>query len=111
VGNNYYKVGIDVSSSTNPVIWATGYATVPISGKTLARALRVRTTRAPLFSTAMFCKTNITLSGGGITTDSYDSSIGEYGVVAGNVHAKGDLVTDSNSTDPNRPAIDLNNST
>src|SRR5258706_8336839 len=111
VGNDYYDVSI--FGAANPVIYATGYTTVPISGKILTRVLRVNTAPKPMITSAMVAMTNISLSGSGIVTDSYDSTDpakstnGDYDPAkAGN---KGDLVTNSNSTDKNRPAIALGN--
>ena len=111
VGSNYYDVSILVA--TNPVIYATGYTKVPISGNVLARAIRVKTAPTSLFNSSMVSLTNISLSGSGIETDSYDSSDdrystdGEYDPARARDH--GDLITNSNSTDKNRPAIALGN--
>src|SRR5437773_1381784 len=111
VGSNYYDVSILVA--TNPVIYATGYTKVPISGNVLARAIRVKTAPTSLFNSSMVSLTNISLSGSGIETDSYDSSDdrystdGEYDPAKARDH--GDLITNSNSTDKNRPAIALGN--
>jgi hypothetical protein len=111
LGSNYYDASIVVA--TNPIIYVTGYTRVPISGKILARTLRVKTAPMPLITSAMVAMTNIALSGTGIETDSYDSTDpnkstnGDYDPAK--AQAKGDLVTNSNSTDKNRPAIGLGN--
>jgi len=111
VGSNYYDVAVLVS--TNPVIYATGYTRVPISGTYLQRTICVKTSPASLFTSPMVSHTNIVLNGSGVETDSYDSSNplystdGEYDPAKARDH--GDLVTNSNSTDKNRPAIQLGN--
>jgi hypothetical protein len=69
--SSYSVVFTDV---TFPVIYSTGYVTVPSISATLARVVRVATTNVPLFNVAMAALTNITDTGNGIATDSFDSS-------------------------------------
>src|SRR6267378_2019060 len=59
---------------TFPVIYSTGYVTVPNLSVTLSRVVRVATTNVPLFNVSLAARTNITLSGNGVSTDSFDSS-------------------------------------
>ncbi len=56
-----------------PIIYTTGYVTVPALKATLVRNLRVATTNIPLFNVAMAAKTNIDFKGNGASTDSFDS--------------------------------------
>ena len=58
-----------------PVIYSTGYVTVPALSTTLTRVVRVGTTNAPLFSVAAAARFGIDLKGNNITTDSFNSSL------------------------------------
>jgi len=111
IGSNFYDVIIQ--TGTNPVIYATGYTTVPISQQLISRTLRVDTIPEPLFTGPMVALTNIDTSGGGIETDSYDSSDPNYSTNGNYDPAKardnGHLITNSKSTDKNRPALALGN--
>lgn len=71
-----YAVGY--TPTAPPVIYATGYTTVPALSATLTRAVRVATTNAPLFGIGMVAKNNIDLKGNNIATDSYDSNLGGW---------------------------------
>jgi hypothetical protein len=62
------------TTDTNPVIYATGYVTIPAFSATIQRVLRVGTTNAPLFPVALAAKNGIDLSGNNISTDSFNSS-------------------------------------
>jgi len=63
------------TTDTNPVIYATGYVTIPTLSATLTRVLRVGTSTAPLFSVAMGSRNGIDLKGNGINTDSFNSAL------------------------------------
>jgi hypothetical protein len=63
------------TTDTNPVIYATGYVTIPAFSATLTRVLRVGTTNAPLFNVANGSRLGIDLKGNGIATDSFNSAI------------------------------------
>ncbi len=56
-----------------PVIYSTGYVTVPALKTTLSRAIRVLTTNVSLSPLAMAAKLNIDFNGNGANTDSFDS--------------------------------------
>src|ERR1044071_563807 len=58
-----------------PIIYSTGYVTIPaLSGK-ISRVIRVTTTNAGLFTVGMAAKYNINFNGNGIATDSFNSSL------------------------------------
>ncbi|SRR5258705_4923273 len=57
-----------------PIIYSTGYVTVPSLSATMARVVRVATTNVPLFNVAMAALTNITDSGNGLASNSFDSA-------------------------------------
>jgi hypothetical protein len=63
------------TTDTNPVIYATGYVTIPTLSTTLKRVLRVGTTNAPLFSVASGARAGIDLKGNNITSDSFNSGL------------------------------------
>jgi hypothetical protein len=69
--NGYYSVAY--SQSTFPIIYSTGYVTLPASATTLRRVIKIATTNVPLFNVSMAARTNIVMSGNGVSTDSYDS--------------------------------------
>jgi hypothetical protein len=58
-----------------PLIYATGYVTIPSLSTTLSRTIRLTTTNAALFSTALAAKQNIDLKGNGVGTDSFNSAL------------------------------------
>ena len=64
-----------LTTDTNPVIYATGYVTIPTLSTTLKRVLRVGTTNAPLFSVASGARSGIDLKGNGISSDSFNSAL------------------------------------
>jgi hypothetical protein len=83
-GNLYGPVARSLSSGsysvvfttdTYPVIYATGYVTVPILSATLTRVVRVGTTNAPLFSVAAGARSGIDLKGNSVSTDSFNSAL------------------------------------
>jgi hypothetical protein len=63
------------TTDTNPVIYATGYVTIPALSATLKRVLRVGTTTAPLFSVASGARAGIDLKGNNISSDSFNSAL------------------------------------
>jgi hypothetical protein len=63
------------TTDTNPVIYATGYVTIPTFSATLKRVLRVGTTNAPLFSVASGARAGIDLKGNNISSDSFNSAL------------------------------------
>ena len=62
------------STNVQPVIYATGYLTLPDISATVKRVVRVATTNIPLYNVAMGARTNISMNGSGVTADSFDSS-------------------------------------
>jgi hypothetical protein len=75
LGNNAsYRVAI--SSDLSPVIYSTGYVSVPAISATFTRVLRVTTKNASVFTAGLAVKSNITVRAGsqrGIFADSFDS--------------------------------------
>jgi len=67
----YYQVGY--TPSAPPIIYATGYTTVPAISATIQRRVEVKTASAPLFGVGVVAKYNITMNGNNVATDSYDS--------------------------------------
>ena len=63
------------SDDTYPIIYSTGYVTVPTLSCTIARAIRVSTTNVPLFNVAMGARTNVDLSGNGTSANSFNSAL------------------------------------
>lgn len=57
-----------------PIIYSTGYVTIPALSGTISRTIRVTTTNASLFTVGMAAKYNINLNGSGIATDSFNSA-------------------------------------
>jgi hypothetical protein len=62
------------TSDTFPIIYSTGYVTIPTLSATLRRVIRVSTTNAPFFSVALGARNGIDLKGNNINTDSFNSS-------------------------------------
>lgn len=62
------------TSDTFPILYSTGYVTVPSLSATLSRTVRVTTTNVPLFAVAMAAIGNINMNGNNVVTDSFDSS-------------------------------------
>src|SRR5204862_7157283 len=63
------------TTDTNPVIYATGYVTIPTLSATIKRVLRVGTTNAPLFPVAGGARFGIDLKGNNISSDSFNSAV------------------------------------
>ena len=63
-----------ISVDPLPVLYATGYVSVPSIPATLSRAVRVTTTNAALFTVGMAAKYNIDLKGNNINSDSFNSA-------------------------------------
>jgi hypothetical protein len=63
------------SDTTYPIIYSTGYVTVPNMSATLARAIRVATTNVPLYNVALAGRTNINMHGNGTSANSFNSSL------------------------------------
>jgi len=85
------------STAQHPIIYSTGYVTLPDLSATVKRVVRVATTNVPLFNVSMAGRTNITMSGGGLETDSFDSSKtnlsnnGRYSSSPGKTTTNGDV--------------------
>lgn len=60
---------------TYPIIYSTGYVTVPNLSATLARVIEVTTTNVPLYNVAMAARTNIDLNGNGTSANSFNSAL------------------------------------
>ena len=63
------------TTDTFPIIYATGYVTIPAISGTLSRTIRVTTTNAPLFTVGMAAKYNINFNGNGVATESFNSAL------------------------------------
>jgi|ERR1051326_3168133 hypothetical protein len=57
-----------------PTIYATGYVTLPDISAKLSRTVCVLTTNVPLFNVSLAARTNIDMSGNGVSADSFNSS-------------------------------------
>jgi hypothetical protein len=57
-----------------PIIYATGYVTIPSLSATLSRVVRVTTTNAPLFSAGLVGIYGINFNGNGVGSDSFNSA-------------------------------------
>jgi len=71
VTNGYYDVAI--TADPLPVIYATGYVTIPALSTTIARSIRVTTATTTVFRGSLAARINIDLKGNGVSTDSFDS--------------------------------------
>jgi len=71
VTNGYYDVAI--TADPLPVIYATGYVTIPALSATISRSIRVTTATTTVFRGSMAARVNIDLKGNGVSTDSFDS--------------------------------------
>jgi hypothetical protein len=56
-----------------PVIYSTGYVTIPAISGTISRTIRITTRASALFTVGLAAKYNIDLKGNGVTTDSFNS--------------------------------------
>src|SRR5215472_10111212 len=63
------------TSDQFPVIYATGYVTIPTFSATLQRVVRVGTTNAPLFPVGGGARNGIDMKGNNISTDSFNSAL------------------------------------
>ena len=85
-----------------PVIYSTGYVTVPLSSVPVARVIKVTTTNSSAFMTSMAAQTTIDFKGFNVETDSYDSTDplkstnGKYDPLKAGDH--GDVATNSGIT-------------
>ena len=68
-----YSVIISNSSALTPVIYATGSATVPVSGDRIARNLKISVLKQVFSNVPLGAKKNIDMNGNGAVVDSYDS--------------------------------------
>ena len=63
-----------ISNSLVPVIYSTGYTTVPITGDNIFRAVRVATAQQQsVFNVSLGAINNISFNGNGVATDSFNS--------------------------------------
>ena len=96
------------TNGTTPVIYSTGYTTVPIVGGVISRTVEVTTLTEALFNVGMGAIGNINFNGNGVITDSYNSHNTNYSVngqyslsharANGNVASVGGLVDLGNHT-------------
>jgi hypothetical protein len=63
------------TTDTLPVIYSTGYVSIPPFTGSVQRVVRVATTNAPLFSVCVAAKNGIDLKGNNVTTDSFNSAL------------------------------------
>ncbi len=70
--NAYYDVAI--TADPLPVIYATGYVTIPALSATITRSVKVTTETTSVFRGSMAARVNIDLKGNGVSTDSFDSA-------------------------------------
>ena len=69
--NGYYDVA--VTADAYPVIYATGYVTIPTLSTTVTRSVKLGTGVGALFRGPLAARVNVDLKGNKITTDSFDS--------------------------------------
>lgn len=69
-----YSVIISNSSATKPVIYATGFTTVPVSGDSISRKVKLDVAKQVFSNVPLGTKKNINMNGNGVAVDSYDSS-------------------------------------
>ena len=69
-----YSVIISNASALKPVIYATGSATVPVSGDRVSRNVKISVLKQVLSNFPLGTKQNINMNGNGVAVDSYDSS-------------------------------------
>jgi hypothetical protein len=72
---NSGSYAVTYSDAKYPIIYSTGYVTVPNLSATLTRAIRVSTTNLPLYNVAMAARTNIDLNGNGPSANSFNSAL------------------------------------
>jgi hypothetical protein len=69
----YGHYDVALTADTYPVIYATGYVTIPTLSATVTRTVKVTTTTGSLFRGGMVARYNIDLNGNYISTDSFNS--------------------------------------
>ena len=69
-----YSVIISNASALKPVIYATGSATVPVSGDRISRTVKISVLKQVFSNVPLGAKKNINMNGNGAAVDSYDSS-------------------------------------
>lgn len=62
------------TDATFPIIYSTGYVTLPDLSATLARVVRIATTNVPLYNVGLAARSGISMNGNGVSVDSFDSS-------------------------------------
>jgi hypothetical protein len=88
ITNGYYAVFIYINNGS-PIIYSTGYVTVPAISAKISRVVQVTTTNAALSNVALAAQKGISLAYSGVFSDSFDSSTGPY--QANNSGARGAL--------------------
>lgn len=63
------------TSDTFPILYSTGYVSIPALSATLSRTVRVTTTNIPLFAVAMAAINDINMNGNNLVTDSFNSTL------------------------------------
>lgn len=76
LSQGYYDVAM--TPDKFPVIYATGYVTIPALSTTVSRAIRATTANNSLFRGAMVAIDTIDFKGNGVETDSFDSTDPNY---------------------------------
>lgn len=71
IGGSY---SVQIVGYTNPIIYSTGYATLPITSEVISRSVRVDTGQLQsVFNVAFAAVYNIDFNGNGVASDSYNS--------------------------------------
>jgi hypothetical protein len=68
-----YNAFIKTNEATTPNIYSTGYATVPITGGSVHRIVKITTSTEALLNVGMGAIGNIDFNGNGVISDSYNS--------------------------------------
>jgi hypothetical protein len=101
------KYGVSITADAFPIIYSTGYVTVPMQSEPVVRTVRVRTTTAPTFFSAVASRSDVNFKGFGVNTDSFDSMDPDYSTGGLYDPAKRKATGDVASTDG---VIDIQNS-
>lgn len=72
LSNDTYSVVF--TTNTYPIIYSTGYVSVPSIPAIISRAVRISTTNVPLFNVALAASGNIDLKGNNVASDSFNST-------------------------------------
>ena len=72
------KYEVFIGPEINPTVRAIGYVVEPLSGKEIQRAVRVTTTKEGSLMRGIIARDNITMNGGGVRVDSFDSTDPNY---------------------------------